>query len=92
MKEYIDKLKEIETLVELSIGTTMTEEKAADIYAVTNDLMYKVNKKLNISDVSGRSEQLFCECQRNNPYTGVKFDFDLRCFTCNRVIEQNNCH
>lgn len=26
MKEYIGKLKEIETLVELSIGTTMTEE------------------------------------------------------------------
>jgi hypothetical protein len=50
MKEYIDKLKEIETLVELSIGTTMTEEKATDIYAVTNDLMCKV-KKLNISDV-----------------------------------------
>jgi hypothetical protein len=46
MKEYIDKLKEIETLVELSIGTTMTEDKATDIYAVTNDLMCKV-KKLN---------------------------------------------
>ena len=53
MKEYIDKLKEIETLVELSIGTTMTEERATDIYALTNDLMCKV-KKLNIPDVSGR--------------------------------------
>jgi hypothetical protein len=53
MKEYIDKLKEIETLVELSIGTTMTEEKATDIYAVTNDLMCKV-KKLNIADVGSR--------------------------------------
>ena len=58
MKEYIDKLKEIETLVELSIGTTMTEEKAIDIYAVTNDLMCKV-KKLNIPVVMQRSEQLF---------------------------------
>ena len=57
MKEYIDKLKEIETLVELSIGTTMTEEKATDIYAVTNDLMCKV-KKLNIPVVMQRSEQL----------------------------------
>lgn len=57
MKEYIDKLKEIETLVELSIGTTMTEEKAIDIYAVTNDLMCKV-KKLNIPVVMQRSEQL----------------------------------
>ena len=57
MKEYIDKLKEIETLVELSIGTTMTEDKATDIYAVTNDLMCKV-KKLNIPAVMQRSEQL----------------------------------
>lgn len=57
MKEYIDKLKEIETLVELSIGTTMTEEKATDIYAVTNDLMCNV-KKLNIPAVMQRSEQL----------------------------------
>jgi Fe2+ or Zn2+ uptake regulation protein len=47
---------------------------------------------LRIHDVVGRSEQLFCECERNNPYTGVKFDFDLRCITCNRIIEQNNCH
>ena len=44
MKQYIDKLKEIETLVELSIGTTMTEEKATDIYAITNDLMCMVKK------------------------------------------------
>jgi predicted LPLAT superfamily acyltransferase len=57
MKEYIDKLKEIETLVELSIGTTMTEDKATDIYAVTNDLMCKV-KKLNIPVVMQRSGQL----------------------------------
>ena len=57
MKEYIDKLKEIETLVELSIGTTMTEDKATDIYAVTNDLMCKV-KKFNIPVVMQRSEQL----------------------------------
>ena len=50
MKDYIDKLKEIETLVELSIGTTMTEQKATDIYSITNDLMCKV-KKLHISGV-----------------------------------------
>ena len=57
MKEYIDKLKEIETLVELSIGTTMTEERAIDIYAVTNDLMCKV-KKLNLFDVSGSRKKI----------------------------------
>jgi hypothetical protein len=50
MTEYIDKLKKIETLVELSIGTTMTEETATDIYAVTNDLMCTVGK-LNIPAV-----------------------------------------
>lgn len=53
MKEYIDKLKEIETIVELSIGTTMTEQKATDIYQITNELMTKV-KKLNIHSVSGK--------------------------------------
>jgi hypothetical protein len=63
MKEYIDKLKEIETLVELSIGTTMTEDKAKDIYAVTNDLMFKV-KKLNIPAVMQRSEQLISLLER----------------------------
>lgn len=69
MKEYIDKLKEIETLVELSIGTTMTEEKATDIYAVTNDLMCKV-KKLNIPVVMQRSEQLiaFCDWYKNTDF------------------------
>ena len=68
MKEYIDKLKEIETLVELSIGTTMTEERAIDIYAVTNDLMCKV-KKLNLFDVSGSRK-------KNNGFTqrvGLKY-------------------
>jgi hypothetical protein len=39
MKKYIDRLKKIETLVELSIGTVMTEDKVADIYALTNELM-----------------------------------------------------
>jgi hypothetical protein len=63
MKEYIDKLKEIETLVELSIGTTMTEDKATDIYAVTNDLMCKF-KKLNIPAVMQRSEQLISLLER----------------------------
>jgi hypothetical protein len=32
-------LKSIESLVEKSIHTTMTEEKATDIYAITNELM-----------------------------------------------------
>jgi len=49
-------------------------------------------KAFSLFAVSGRSEQLFCECERNNPYTGVKFDFTLRCFDCNKIIEQNNCH
>ncbi len=44
MKKYIDKLKEIDTLVELSIGATMTEKKAIDIYAITNDLMGMVKQ------------------------------------------------
>lgn len=44
MKDYIDKLKEIETLVELSIGKELTEEKATDIYAITNDLMCRIKK------------------------------------------------
>lgn len=43
-------------------------------------------------DVSGRSEQFVCECQRHNPYTGIKFDFALRCSDCNKIIQQNNCH
>lgn len=72
MKEYIDRLKEIETLVELSIGTTMTEEKATDIYAVTNDLMCKV-KKLNIPVATQRSELLisFLEHLNTNLNLGV---------------------
>lgn len=40
------RLKEIEILVEQSIGTTMTEDKAVDIYKITNELMSKV-KNLN---------------------------------------------
>jgi hypothetical protein len=35
----LDLLKSIESLVEKSIHTTMTEEKATDIYAITNELM-----------------------------------------------------
>ncbi len=46
MKKFIDRLKEIETIVELSIGEKMTEKKATDIYSITNDLMTEV-KKLN---------------------------------------------
>ena len=76
MKEYIDKLKEIETLVELSIGTTMTEEKATDIYAVTNDLICKI-KKLNIPTVTQRREQLIAfanYCERNWNCTEIPTD------------------
>lgn len=39
MKKYIDKIKEVESLVESFIGSVMTEPKATDIYAITNDLM-----------------------------------------------------
>jgi hypothetical protein len=45
IKEWIDKLKEIETLVDLSINTKMTDSKAADIYQITNELMVKVSSK-----------------------------------------------
>lgn len=56
------------------------------------DYIAGFEKALSLFAVSGQSEQLFCECKRNNPYTGVKFDFTLRCFDCNKIIEQNNCH
>lgn len=88
MKEYIDKLKEIETLVELSIGTTMTEEKATDIYAVTNDLMCKV-KKLNIPAVRQQSELLkaFADYYNSDKYNNeMSFDTNidnfLKAFNC----------
>lgn len=52
MKKYIDKLKKIYTLVELSIGDVMTEEKATDIYQLTNELMCMVKKSpLNIIEL-----------------------------------------
>jgi hypothetical protein len=47
-------------------------------------------KILRLFTDSGQSEQLFCVCERNNPYTGQRFDFSLRCLVCNKVIEQNN--
>jgi len=47
-KDLINKLKEIETLVELSIGQKMTEEKATEIYSITNELMCDIKK--NYSD------------------------------------------
>lgn len=52
MKKYIDKLKEIDTLVEFSIGDVMTEEKATEIYGLTNELMCMVKKSpLNIIEL-----------------------------------------
>jgi len=56
MKKYIDTLKKIETLVELSIGTVMTEDKAADIYALTNELMCMIssNPSGNVEVNTGR--------------------------------------
>lgn len=42
-KDLITLLKEIETNVELSIGKTMTEDLATDIYALTNELICDVN-------------------------------------------------
>lgn len=38
--------------------------------------------------VSGQSEQLFCECERNNPYTGVKFDSSNQFKTIQWQIKQ----
>lgn len=37
--EVVSKLKEIEALLKLSVGEIMTEDKATDIYAITNELM-----------------------------------------------------
>ena len=55
------------------------------------DIMEEYASQFRKHDVSGRSEQFVCECQRHNPYTGIKFDFALRCFDCNKIIQQNNC-
>lgn len=49
MKKYIDKLKEIGTIVELNIGEIMTDDKASEIYQLTGELIYMVkdyNKKV----------------------------------------------
>jgi hypothetical protein len=39
IKHTINKIKEIETLVDLSIGKTLTDEVATDIFQITNDLI-----------------------------------------------------
>ncbi|MFA7307599.1 MAG: hypothetical protein WC026_13105 [Hyphomicrobium sp.] len=57
MKKLIEKLKEIETIVELSIGSEMTENKAMGIYTLTNELMCNL-KKLHIPKVKNRTKQL----------------------------------
>ena len=80
MKEYINKLKEIETLVELSIGTTMTEDKATEIYAVTNDLMCKV-KKLNIPAVISS----VCSCYNVHGEIETKTNY---CWYCLKTIKE----
>ena len=89
MKDYIDKLKEIEALVELSIGTTMTEQKATDIYAITNDLMCKV-KKLNKPAVSGRSE-LLCDFLEwyDESLTLEEREMEVKTFV---DMKSHNCH
>ena len=61
-------------------------------YTEHKAIVEALTEQLRKHAVSGRSELLVCECERNNPYTGVKFDFTLRCFDCNKIIEQNNCH
>lgn len=70
MKKYIDKLKEIETLVELSIGTTMTDDKAADIYAITNDLMCMVKK-------DHKSKSWYCTECSSNEYSSSVSESDI---------------
>ena len=43
----INKVKEIETIIELNVDGNLTEELATDIYSHTNDLMLDI-KKLDI--------------------------------------------
>lgn len=74
MKDYIDKLKEIETLVELSIGTIMTQKKAIDIYAITNNLMLKI-KKLNKSI----GMRLVCKCGNDLLEKEIFYETCLKC-------------
>lgn len=45
------------------------------------------NLKFRLFNVSG---ELFCKCERHNPYNGVKFNFDIKCTECSRIIKQNN--
>lgn len=74
MKDYIDKLKEIETLVELSIGSTMTEEKVTDIYALTNDLMCMV-KKANTPVIKPQ----VCDCGNDLTEKEIFYETCLKC-------------
>lgn len=81
MKYYIDKLKEIETLIELSIGNTMTKQMASDIYAITNDLMCKVKKLNKLSQDSDNN--YFCKC--GNKLTDKELFYET-CLKCNKEI------
>jgi len=74
IKIYIDKLKEIETLVELSIGTTLTEQKATDIYAITNDLMGMI-KNINKVVVSDQ----VCKCGNDLTDKEIFYETCLKC-------------
>lgn len=46
-KNLINKVKEIETIIELNVDGNLTEELVADLYFHTNDLMLEI-KKLDI--------------------------------------------
>jgi hypothetical protein len=54
MKKLIEKLKEIETIVELNVGKELTESAATDIYALTNELMVEL-KKIHVFHVGHRN-------------------------------------
>ena len=84
---------EIENLKAWIYGKSTTGYQRALGMREFEQLLSYVNEleQLRQPLVSGQSEQLFCECQRHNPYTGIKFDFALRCFDCNKIIQQNNC-
>ena len=53
--KILDLLKSIESLVEKSTHTTMTEEKATDIYAITNELVCLLSDK---NDVDSKEIEL----------------------------------
>ena len=65
-KNFLTKLKEIETLVELSIGKEMTEDRATDIYALTNELMCDI-RNVNKPEL-GQNKLYYSEDEKNIIY------------------------